>query len=325
MAISLVTGGCGFIGTHLCHALTARGDRVRILDDLSTGRRENVAPGAELVVGDVADAATVRQAMQGADRCYHLAAIASVQRSVEAWRATHSVNLVGTINVLDAAREMGAVPVVYASSSAVYGDNPKQPLSEEALFAPLTPYGADKAASELHAHACFAVHGVPSTGLRFFNVFGPGQDPASPYSGVISIFAQSLIAGRPLTVFGDGLQSRDFVFVGDVVRAMMAAMDRIGRAARVFNVCRGEATTLLELVAALERASGRKAVLQHLPARPGDVRHTLGDGGAIRAGLGFAPEVGLEQGLAMLLAWIELGRTVSAIPASQAGEERKHA
>jgi UDP-glucose 4-epimerase len=312
MTISLVTGGCGFIGTHLCQALAARGDRVRILDDLSTGRRENAVPGAELIVGDVADAAVVRRAMAGADRCFHLAAIASVQRSVEAWRATHNVNLGGTINVLDAARAAGAIPVVYASSSAVYGDAATRPFTEDLPFAPLTPYGADKAGSELHAHACFSVHGVPSTGLRFFNVFGPGQDPASPYSGVISIFAENLIAGRPLTIFGDGAQSRDFVFVGDVVRAVTGAMDRQSRGARVFNVCRGEATTLLQLVAALERVSGRKAAVTHLPARSGDVRHSLGSGDAIASALGFKAEVSLDRGLAALMAWLKAARAVPA-------------
>lgn len=315
MAFSLVTGGAGFIGTHLCRALMARGDRVRILDDFSTGRHESVPPGTEVVEGDVAEPATVARAMAGVDRCFHLAAIASVQRSVEDWSATHRVNLGGTINVLDAAHRAGGLPVVYASSSAVYGENAELPLRETMPFSPLTPYGADKAGSELHAHAALAVHRVPSTGLRFFNVFGPGQDPHSPYSGVISIFAASLLAGRPLTIFGDGLQSRDFVFVADVVRAVMAAMDRQDRSARIFNVCRGTGTSLLDLIAALERASGRRAMLRHLPARPGDVRHSLGDGALIHKELGFRPEIGLDQGLAALLAWIESERSVSAASA----------
>ncbi|MCW5770941.1 MAG: NAD-dependent epimerase/dehydratase family protein [Rhodospirillaceae bacterium] len=311
MTLSLVTGGAGFIGAHLCRALLAAGDRVRVLDDFSTGRRSAVPPGADVIEGDVADRDTVGRAMRGADRCYHLAAIASVQRSVEDWMGTHRVNLGGTINVLDAARE-GRRPVVYASSSAVYGENETLPLVETEPLAPLTPYGADKAGSELHAHAAFAVHGVPSTGLRFFNVFGPGQDPHSPYSGVISIFAEKLVAGQPLTVFGDGLQFRDFIFVADVVRALMLAMGATQRGARVFNVCRGEAVTLLDLAGALARAAGRDAQLRHLSARPGDVRRSLGSGDAIRAALGFVPTVKLEQGLAALLKWIESERALSA-------------
>src|SRR5581483_1856399 len=171
MASYLVTGGCGFIGSHLADALLARGHAVRILDDLSTGQRKNAPAKAEVVIGDVADPAVVLRAMRGMAGCFHLAAIPSVQRSIDAWLATHRVNLGGTINVLDAARAAGGVPVVYASSAAVYGDLASLPLAESAAPAPLSPYGADKAASELQARAAFHVHGVPSTGLRFFNVF----------------------------------------------------------------------------------------------------------------------------------------------------------
>jgi UDP-glucose 4-epimerase len=311
----LVTGGCGFIGSHLADALVARGHRVRILDDLSTGRRANAPRAAEIVTGDVADPATVRAAMAGMSGCFHLAAIASVERSVADWLPTHRVNLGGTINVFEAARIAGGVPVVYASSAAVYGDNGALPLGEDAPLTPRAPYGADKAGSELHARAAFAVHGVPSTGLRFFNVFGPRQDPRSPYSGVISIFAEALLAGRPLTVFGDGAQSRDFVFVADVVQALLAAMARQRRAADVFNVCRGERTSILELIAALERVMGRRAVVGHALARAGDVRHSQGDGARLRAALGCAPRVSLERGLAALIDWLESARALSAVSA----------
>ena len=310
----LVTGGCGFIGSHLADALVARGDRVRILDDLSTGKRKNAPAQAEIVVGDVADPATVLRAIEGTDGCFHLAAIPSAQHSIEAWHATHRVNLVGTINVLDAARAAGAIPVVYASSAFIYGDNATLPLAESAHPTPQSPYGADKAASELHAYAAFAVHGVPSTGLRIFNVFGPRQDPASPYSGVIPIFADNLIAGRPLTIFGDGEQSRDFIFVADVVAASLAAFERQDRSARIFNVGRGESITLLRLVAALERMTGRKAVVRHASPRPGDVRHLLSDTARLRAGLGFTAKVSLEEGLASLLSWLEFEK---AVPASR--------
>jgi len=312
MASFLVTGGCGFIGSHLSDALTARGHRVRIFDDLSTGKRANAPAAAEVVVGDVADEAAVRRAMDGMAGCFHLAAIPSVQKSVEAWWPTHRVNLGGTINVLQAAHGAGGVPVVYASSAAVYGDNPALPLDEAALPVPLSPYGADKAASEMQAHAAFAVRGVPSTGLRFFNVYGPRQDPASPYSGVISIFAERLLAGRPLTIFGDGEQSRDFVHVSDVVAALLLAMERQDKSSRVFNVARGNGVTLLRLVAALERAVGRKAEIRQAPARPGDVRHSVGDVRRIRESLGFAAKVGLEEGLASLMGWLKSAGAVAA-------------
>lgn len=311
----LVTGGCGFIGSHLADALVARGHRARILDDLSTGLRANAPAEAEVIVGDVADEPTVRRAMDGMDGCFHLAAIASVPKSVEAWWPTHRVNLGGTINVLEAAHDAGGLPVVYASSAAVYGDDPALPLRETAAFRPNSPYGADKAACELQAHAAFAVRGLPSTGLRFFNIYGPRQNPASPYSGVISIFADRLLAGRPLTIFGDGEQSRDFVFVGDVVTALLLSMERQDKSARVFNVARGEAVSLLRLVAALERVAGRKASVRHSPPRAGDVRHSVGDARRIRDSLGFAAKVELEEGLASLLGWLRSATGARALSA----------
>jgi UDP-glucose 4-epimerase len=312
MTAYLVTGGCGFIGSHLADALLARGYRVRILDDLSTGKRANAPAKAEVLVGDVADLAAVRRAMQGMEGCFHLAAIASVQRSVEAWLPTHRVNLGGTVHVLEAAHEAGRLPVVYASSAAVYGDNNELPLAESEPLTPLTPYGADKAASELQARAAFAVRGVPSTGLRFFNVFGARQDPKSPYSGVISIFAENLLSGRPLTIFGDGEQTRDFIFVGDVVAALMAAMERQDKSARVFNVGRGERITLLQLVAALERVTGRKALVRHAAPRAGDIRHSQCDAKRLRAGLGFAAKTSLDEGLDALMGWLKSEGAVTA-------------
>jgi UDP-glucose 4-epimerase len=281
---------------------------VRILDDLSTGRREYASPGSELVVGDVADTATVRAAMKGMDGCFHLAAIASVQRSVESWLASHRVNVGGTVNVLEAARAGGGVPVVYASSATVYGDNAALPLAESEPLAPLSPYGAEKAASELHARAAFAVHRVPSTGLRFFNVFGPRQHPASPHAGVIAIFAENLLEGRPLTIFGDGEQSRDFVFVADAVAALMTSMEKQTGSARIFNVGCGGRVTLKEIIGALERVIGGRAAVRHEPARNGDVRHLQSDGAQIRGELGFVPHTVLEEGLAILVRWLQSER-----------------
>ena len=203
MARFLVTGGCGFIGSHLVDRLLAEGAQVVVLDDLSTGRKENLAPGAELIIGDIRDRNSVRDAMTGVDGCFHLAAIASVEKAREAWSDTHAVNLAGTVTIFDAARHAsskGPVPVVYASSAAVYGnpgDDWKGRISEEAPTVPLSAYGADKLGCELHGRVAWTVHGVPTVGFRFFNVYGPRQDPASPYSGVISIFANRVAKRRP--------------------------------------------------------------------------------------------------------------------------------
>jgi len=235
MPLALVTGGCGFIGSHLVAALLARGDRVRVLDDLSTGRRENLAPGAELSEGDVADPAAVRAAMAGAAVCFHLAAIASVERGMTEWLTTHRANLSGTIAVFDAARAAGRIPVVYASSAAVYGEQERLPIAEDAPTLPLSAYGADKLGCELHARVAGHVHGVPTMGLRFFNVFGARQDPGSPYSGVISIFCDRMSRGEGVTIHGDGGQTRDFIHVSDVVRGLVAAAGAANVSAPVVN------------------------------------------------------------------------------------------
>ncbi len=258
MALYLVTGGAGFIGSHLVDALLARGDVVRVLDDLSTGKRENLDPRAMLTVGDVADAAVVAGAMQGVDGCFHLAAVASVELGNRDWLGTHRTNLTGAITIFDAARRARpdrTVPVVYASSAAVYGDTPDLPLAESAATRPLSAYGADKLGCELHGRVAATVHGVRNAGCRFFNVYGPRQDPGSPYSGVISIFFNRIGRGQGITIFGDGGQTRDFIYVADVVEALLTTMGMksgagIARRARVqrvhrqddlaFGACRGD-------------------------------------------------------------------------------------
>lgn len=304
MAAYLVTGGCGFIGSHLVDALLSAGHTVRILDDLSTGKRENVPAADDIVIGDVSDAAVVADAMQGVDGCFHLAAIASVQRSNEEWALTHRVNLTGTVNVFDAARQAkngGPIPVVYASSAAVYGDNPAVPLAENAEKRPLTAYGADKLGCEQHARVAGNVHGVPTTGFRFFNIYGPRQDPGSPYSGVISIFADRLASGQVATVHGDGGQRRDFVYVGDCVRFVMAGMDKASVDADVFNVCTGTPSSLLDLIAALSDAGRRDLAVQYGPARIGDIRDSFGDAAKTTSVFGKAVETSLRDGLAKTL------------------------
>ena len=305
MARYLVTGGAGFIGSHLVDALRARGDEALVLDDLSTGHRSNLPTGVRLIEGDVADAAAVRDAIAGADGCFHLAAIASVQRSNEDWLGTHRANQTGTIAVLDAARTAGGgkpIPVVYASSAAIYGDAKDLPLTEAVAPRPMTAYGADKLGSELHARVAGVVHGVPTTGMRFFNVYGPRQDPKSPYSGVISVFADRVRQGLEIGIHGDGGQTRDFIFVADVVRHLLAAMSTSIPEARVFNVCTGKATSIVELAQALMTASGRTVEVRHGRARAGDIRASLGNPARAVARLGLKAETPLVDGLRATLA-----------------------
>lgn len=300
MPTYLVTGGCGFIGSHLVDALLERGHAVRVLDDLSTGKTDNIKSAAELTVGDVADARAVAQAMDGVIGCFHLAAVASVERGNRDWLGTHATNLTGAITVLDAARK-SRVPVVYASSAAVYGDPQILPLAETAPTAPLSAYGADKLGCELHARVGGLVHAVPSAGLRFFNVYGPRQDPLSPYSGVISIFCERLLAGEEVVVFGDGAQTRDFVYVGDVVYALLSAMRVASPEALVFNVCTGRSTSLLELVDAIAATLGVMPRITFASPRPGDIQTSLGDPTSARKGLGFSARTSLRDGLAITL------------------------
>lgn len=296
----LVTGGCGFIGSHLSHALSAAGHSVRILDDLSTGSKDKAPAGSDLIVGDVADADAVANACDGVDGIFHLAAVASVQKCSEAWLATHRTNLTGTVTVLDAATR-NKTPVVYASSAAVYGDNTHLPLGEQAETLPLTSYGQDKLSGEHYARIAHRVHHVPSAGLRFFNVYGPGQDPSSPYSGVISRFIDAAKAGTPVTVFGDGEQSRDFIFVQDIVQLLLLSMEKLEGRQLVFNGATGAKTTLLQLISTIEALVGTTLEKIFAPARAGDIRHSLGDGHLAKKLLGFAAATPLAEGLAATL------------------------
>jgi UDP-glucose 4-epimerase len=298
----LVTGGAGFIGSHLCDALIARGDTVRVLDDFSTGQRANLPAGIELITGDVADAATAWRATERVDGCFHLAAVASVERGFNDWLGTHRTNLTGTITIFDAIRRHGTpVPVVYASSAAVYGDCRTIPIRETADRRPLSAYGADKYGCELHAITATQVHGIPTVGLRFFNIYGPRQDPRSPYSGVISIFCERILNAEPILIRGDGAQTRDFVHVSDAIAALLAAMQLRSDVASVSNVCTGEATSILELAHFIGTLAGKRPNVNHIPARAGDIRHSLGDPANMRDMLGLSQLVPLREGLVRLL------------------------
>ncbi|WP_428491340.1 NAD-dependent epimerase/dehydratase family protein [Rhodopila sp.] len=305
MSTYLVTGGAGFIGSHLCDALVAKGDAVRVLDDLSTGLRSNLPPAATLIQGDVADPAAVAQAIQGVDGCFHLAAIASVEKGVTDWLGTHHANLTGTITVFDVIRRQDStIPVVYASSAAVYGDAARVPIAETDPCRPLSAYGADKYGCELHARVASHVHSVPTAGLRFFNVYGPRQDPKSPYSGVISIFCQRIAAARSVKIFGDGQQTRDFIHVADVVRALLAAMALRPADAPVFNVCTGTATSVEALARLVADLTGHPLDVETAPPRAGEIRHSVGLPTLANSILRLADRVPLRTGLADVLAWI---------------------
>ncbi len=306
MAFFLVTGGCGFIGSHLVDALIADGHRVRVLDDLSAGLRDNLPAGVELIVADVADHDTVGEAMRGVDGCFHLAAIASVPRSNEEWRRTHDVNLTGVINVFDHARGRNSAaprPVVYASSAAVYGAPAYIPLDEAAPVLPLTAYGADKLGCEQHGYVAWEVHQIPTRGFRFFNVYGPRQHPDNPYAGVVSIFADRLRNGQGIKIFGDGQQTRDFIYVRDVVQILQRAMATPWRGAQVMNIATGHGTTVLQLAQTIARIYGNAAPhIDWEPARTGDIKMSIGAAPRLREILRLAPQTSLEEGLREYLA-----------------------
>jgi UDP-glucose 4-epimerase len=301
--LTLVTGGAGFIGSHLVDALVAAGRPVRVLDDLSTGQTSNLPANVDFVKGCVGDPGTVEAAMQGVGSVFHLAALASVQKSVEAPAESHRVCATGTLHVLDAARRHKARRVVYAASASAYGIPAGEVQSETDAVSPLSPYAAAKIAGEVYCQAFASTYGLETVRLRFFNIFGPRQRADSPYSGVIAIFADMLAKGRTPTVFGDGGQTRDFTYVSDVVQALLLAESRPGVSGEVFNVGTGKPTSLLDLIAALNRLLGTNVTPKHAEARLGDIRHSRADISRTRAKLGYDPKVNFADGLARTLEW----------------------
>ncbi len=304
---ALVTGGAGFIGSHIVERLLAEGHRVRVLDDFSTGKRENLPdhPNLEVVRGGVEDYATIEACVESIDWIFHEAAIASVPKTIEAPLASQRINYGGTLNLLEAARHHGAPRLVFAASAAAYGDLPGLPKGEASAVCPLSPYAVDKVASEHALAAYHHLHGMHTVSLRYFNVFGPRQDPSSPYSGVISIFVDHLLAGTTPTVLGDGEQTRDFVYVADVVEANLRAITTDAAAGGRFNVGTGHAVTLNELLTALYRLRGREPHPQHGPARAGDIRHSCANIARAREVLGWRPATALVEGLQRLVSSLE--------------------
>jgi len=295
----LVTGGAGFIGSHLVEGLLARGRRVRVLDDFSSGKREFLPahPGLEVVEGDLRDAVVLARVVRDVEVIFHQAALRSVPKSVEDPWSYHDVNVTGTMRLLLASREARVRRLVFASSSSVYGDQPVLPLHEDLRPQPIAPYAASKLIGE-HYCANFSRHyGLETVSLRYFNVYGPRQDPMSEYAAVVARFILAVQRGEPLEIHGDGEQTRDFTYVENVVDANLAAAEAPGMAGQVYNVACGDQLSVLGIAAALESVLGRPLPRRHAPSRAGDVRHTLADISRAKAELGYTPAVSFPEGL----------------------------
>ena len=310
--ITLVTGGAGFIGSHIASALSALGARVRILDDLSTGHRENLDEiGSEIdfVQGSVADEESLAKALEDVELVFHEAAIPSVPRSVEAPRNTHIASVDGTFSLLLAAKEAGVKRVVYAASSSAYGDTPTLPKAEQMSPDPLSPYAVAKLVGEYYCRVFTRVYGLETVSLRYFNVFGPRQDPGSQYSGVVSRFISSLLNDERPVIFGDGEQSRDFTYIDNVVAANLSAASSPTASGKVINIANGQRITLNELLEELKQLTGRTDVTaEYREPRVGDVRHSLADISRAREFLGYESKVDLREGLQRTLDWWKTSR-----------------
>jgi len=308
MALYLVTGGAGFIGSSLARALLARGDSVRIIDDFSSGRRENLADIArdvELIEADILDGVALGRAMDGVEYVFHEAAIPSVPKSMAEPLENHAANATGTLAVLQRARQSGVKRVVYAASSAAYGDDPTLPKIETMRPAPISPYGASKLAGEHYCQVYASAYGLETVCLRYFNVFGPRQDPKSEYAAVIPKFITAALAGREPRIFGDGKQSRDFCFIDNVIEANFKAMSAPAREASggVFNVACGSACDLNQVVALIGEILGRRIEPRHEAERAGDIKHSWADISAARRALGYTAAVSFPEGLRRTIEW----------------------
>ena len=304
MSRYLVTGGAGFIGSNLAHALLARGDHVRVLDNFLTGREENLrGADVELIRGDLRDLDTVMKAAKGVEFILHQGALPSVQRSVEDPVETNAINIGGTLNVLEAARKQGVKRVVFAASSSAYGESPTLPKVETMTPAPLSPYAVSKLCGEHYMSAFYTCYRLETVALRYFNVFGPRQDPNSHYAAVIPRFVTAYLRGEPATIYGDGLTSRDFCFIDNAVQANLLACTAEGAAGKVFNVACGERVTLLEVIDKLGEIFGKRIEPRHEAPRPGDIKHSLADISAAKKVLGYTAPVKFEEGLRRTVDW----------------------
>jgi len=310
--IVVVTGGAGFIGSHIASALSATGARVRVLDDLSTGHRENldeIGGDIDFVQGSVADEDLLPKVLEDVELVFHEAAIPSVPRSVEAPRQTHVASVDGTFSLLLAARDQKVRRVVYAVSSSAYGDQPTLPKTEEMLPDPLSPYAVAKLVGEYYCQVFSRVYDLETVSLRYFNVFGPRQDPGSQYSGVVSRFISALLGNERPVIYGDGEQSRDFTYIENVVAANLNAANATGAVGKVINVANGERVTLNELLAVLKELTGKQDVTaEYLEPRVGDVRHSLADITMARELLSYESKVDLREGLKRTIDWWKTSR-----------------
>ncbi len=306
MSLMLVTGGAGFIGSHIVERLLGEGHSVRVLDNFSTGRRENLAAfegGVDLVEGDIRDLGTVGRAADGVDVIFHEAALASVPRSVDDPATSNQVNVLGTLNVLLAGRDAGVRRVIYASSSSIYGESPELPKREDMPPAPESPYAVSKLAGEYYCRVFTGLYGLDCVALRYFNVFGPRQDPESQYAAVVPIFLAAMLSGRRPVIYGDGEQSRDFTYVENVVDANMLAAFAEGCSGEVMNAACGSTVTVNELFQKLSALVGASVKPVYDKPRPGDVRHSFSDISKARRLLGFEPAVGFDEGLVRTVEW----------------------
>lgn len=307
MTTYLITGGAGFIGSNIANRLVnEEGSKIKILDNFSTGKRENIAnllDRIELIEADIRDSNAVKKALEGVDYCFHQAALPSVERSVKDPLTSNEVNITGTLNILIAAKDLGVKRVIYASSSSAYGNTPSLPKREDMNPSPLSPYAVTKLTGEEYCHLFYAIYGLETISLRYFNVFGPNQDPASPYAAVIPKFIAAILAGKEVVIYGDGGQSRDFTYIDNVVKANILSTKTNMGVGETFNIACGQRVTINELAKSVTKIFNVDIKPVHVDPRPGDVRHSLADISKAQSLLGYEPKIGFEEGLRLTVEW----------------------